>query len=119
MSELSELRQQLSDDEDRSVWGDSEKMRVGQWVLAFGSPIPNTRFDPDLLNGWGTRFNNWEFSTSVQHEILPRVSVDVGYFRRWYGNFAINDNLAWTAADFDTFSVTADTTPPTVSISAL
>jgi len=27
VSELSELRQQLSDDEDRSVWGDSEKMR--------------------------------------------------------------------------------------------
>jgi hypothetical protein len=43
----------------------------------------------------------------VQHEIVPRVSVDVGYFRRWYGNFAINDNLAWSASDFDTFSVTA------------
>src|SRR6186997_2276498 len=27
VSELSELRQQLSDDEDRSVWGNSEKMR--------------------------------------------------------------------------------------------
>jgi hypothetical protein len=75
--------------------------------LAFGSPTPNTRFDPELLTGWGNRFNNWEFSTSVQHEILPRMSVDVGYFRRWYGNFPVNDNLALTAADFDTFSVTA------------
>ena len=27
VSELSELRQQLSDDEDRAVWGNSEKMR--------------------------------------------------------------------------------------------
>jgi two-component system response regulator AtoC len=27
VSELSELRQQLSDDEDRSIWGNSEKMR--------------------------------------------------------------------------------------------
>ena len=27
VSELTELRQQLSDDEDRSVWGNSEKMR--------------------------------------------------------------------------------------------
>ncbi len=27
VSEVSELRQQLSDDEDRSVWGNSEKMR--------------------------------------------------------------------------------------------
>jgi DNA-binding NtrC family response regulator len=28
VSELSELRQQLSDDEDRAVWGNSEKMRA-------------------------------------------------------------------------------------------
>jgi hypothetical protein len=76
--------------------------------LAFGSPTPNTRFDPELLTGWGNRFYNWEFSASVQHEIVPRVSVDVGYFRRWwYGNLAINDNLAVTPADFDTISVTA------------
>ncbi len=33
VSELSELRQQLSDDEDRAVWGDNEKMRgIGQVI---------------------------------------------------------------------------------------
>ena len=33
VSELSELRQQLSDDEDRAVWGNSEKMRgIGQVI---------------------------------------------------------------------------------------
>jgi two-component system response regulator AtoC len=33
VSELSELRQQLSDDEDRTVWGNSEKMRAIATVI--------------------------------------------------------------------------------------
>jgi hypothetical protein len=43
----------------------------------------------------------------VQHQIFSRMSVDVGYFRRWYGNFGVTDNLNLTPADFDAFSVTA------------
>jgi hypothetical protein len=74
---------------------------------AFGSPRPNTVFDPELLTGWNKRIFNWEFSTSVQHALTDRMSVDIGYFRRWYGNFIVNDNLAVTPADFDRFSVTA------------
>jgi hypothetical protein len=74
---------------------------------AFGSVRRGDTFDPDLLTGWGHRNYNWEFSTSVQHEIFPRVSVDVGYFRRWFGNFQVTDDLAITAADFDQFSMRA------------
>ena len=73
----------------------------------FGRATPNTRYDADLLTGWGKRFNNWEFSTSVQHELLPRVSIDVGYFRRWYGNFVVTDNLNVAASEYDTFSIVA------------
>lgn len=71
----------------------------------FGQPTPSTSFDPELLRGWGKRFYNWEFSLGVQQEILPRVGLDVGYFRRWYGNFQVTDNRAVTAANFDTYSV--------------
>jgi hypothetical protein len=73
----------------------------------FGLATPNTRFDPNLMTGWGKRAFNWEFSAGVQHEILPRTSLDVSYFRRWYGNFLIQDNLAVAANEYNQFSVVA------------
>ena len=58
----------------------------------FGTIVPGTSYDPDLMQGWGKRFNNWEFTTSVQHELMPRVSLNVQYARRWYGNFRVIDD---------------------------
>ena len=72
----------------------------------FGTTVPGATFDPDLLTGWGNRAANWEFSAGVQHELMPRVSLDVGYFRRVWSNFQVTDNLAITAADFDIFAIT-------------
>jgi hypothetical protein len=72
---------------------------------AFGREVYQTFYDQDLIAGYGVRPYNWEFSTSVQRELLPRVGVNVGYFRRWYGNFVTTDNRAVTAADFNSFSV--------------
>jgi hypothetical protein len=74
---------------------------------AFGGTRAGTTFDPDLMTGWGKRQHNWEFSAGLQHEIMPRVAADVGYFRRIYGNFNTTDNRTLSAADFDTFSITA------------
>jgi hypothetical protein len=36
---------------------------------------------------------------TLQQEILPRVSVEVGYTRRWLQNFTVTDNLAVAATD--------------------
>jgi hypothetical protein len=77
----------------------------------FGRETPTTVIDPDTLSGSGKRAYNWEFSAGVQQELMPRVSLDFGYFRRWFGNFTVNDNLAVTAADFSPFSVTAPADP--------
>jgi hypothetical protein len=73
----------------------------------FGAATPSLNYDPAVLNGWGSRPYQWEFSTSVQRQLTRGVSVDVGYFRRWFGNFGVTDNLNLTAADFNTFSITA------------
>ncbi len=79
----------------------------GVWSnTSFGKTVPQDTFDPNLLGGWGNRQYNWEFTTAVQHEILPRVSVDLGYFRRIWGNFQVTDNLAVGPADFNYFSIT-------------
>src|SRR5262249_11106234 len=77
----------------------------------FGLPTPSTNFDPATLNGWSSRGYNWEFSTSVQHQVVPRVSVEFGYFRRAYGNLTITKNLALTPGDFTQFSVTSPLDP--------
>jgi hypothetical protein len=66
-----------------------------------------TRIDPALLSGWGVRPYDWQFSASVQQELLPRVAVDIGYSRRWWGNFTVTDNLAVTPADFDLYTRTS------------
>ena len=78
---------------------------------AFGSSRAGSTYDPDTLTGWGKRGYNWEFSAGVQQEVLPRVAVDLGYFRRWYGNFVTTDNRAVSAADYDQFSLTAPANP--------
>ena len=38
---------------------------------------------------------------------MARTSVEVGYHRRWFGNFDVTDNLLVTPADFNQYSVTA------------
>lgn len=73
----------------------------------FGNALAVTRFNPDVLHGSGVRPFDWQFGVSVQQEIVPRVSVDVAYSRRSWGNFFVTDNAALTAADFNAVTVTA------------
>src|SRR5690606_35364277 len=46
---------------------------------AFGQALPSSTFDPDLLEGFGVRIYNWEFALTLQQELMPRVSMEVGY----------------------------------------
>jgi hypothetical protein len=77
----------------------------------FGTVIPGTSYDPDLMEGWGKRAFNWEFTGAVQHEIIPRLGVEVQYARRWYGNIRITDDRSVSAADYERFTFTVPADP--------
>jgi hypothetical protein len=75
----------------------------------FGTNVASEIRDRDLREGWGKRSYNYEFSAGVQRELMPRVSADVGFFRRWYGNFTATDDVNLTPAMLDSFSMVAPT----------
>ena len=42
----------------------------------FGKNVASTTLtDPSVIDGWGRRGYNTEYSFSVQHQLAPRVSV--------------------------------------------
>ena len=84
----------------------------GAWQqTAFGQALSAAPINPAILEGWGVRPSDWQFGASVQHEILPRTSVEVGYYRRWFQGFLVTDNLASTAADYVPYTITAPQNP--------
>ena len=94
--------------DNRATGGDL----CGAWLTpSFGSSIPGTRYDPAIMNGWGVRPNNWEFSMGLQHEIMPRLSASFAYFRRIQGNFYTLDNEAFGPNDFTEFSAIVPNNP--------
>jgi len=75
----------------------------------FANPETLTQVNPDVLHGWGVRPRDWQFGVSVQHEVLPRTSLEVGYARRWFKNFFVTDNINLNASDFQLTTLTAPT----------
>ena len=78
----------------------------------FGTATPITAaIDPTLLNGWGIRPNDWQIGASIQQQVLPKVSVEFGYFWRWLGNFTATDNTVVAASDFTPYTIAAPSDP--------
>jgi hypothetical protein len=69
--------------------------------------------DPDFLSGWGMRPSDWAFGLSIQQELFPRASVEVGYHRRWFTMFttggSVTDNLAIGPNDVTAYTITVPT----------
>jgi hypothetical protein len=75
--------------------------------LNFGRPGTSTRVNPALLNGWNIRPRDSQWGINLQQELVPRVSLEVGYNRRWWDNFTITDNLAVGPSDYDKWVINA------------
>ena len=79
--------------------------------LNWGQLVQTTSVNPDVQEGWGKRNSDWQFSAGVQHELVPRVSVDISYSRRWWGNFFATHNRALRPSDYDEVTLTAPADP--------
>jgi len=77
----------------------------------FGNAVALLQIDPNVRKGWGVRPSDWHLGVSVTQQLMPRVSIDVGYNRRWFENFFVVDNQAVTPDDFDKYTLTAPLNP--------
>ena len=83
--------------------------------LNFGSQSANvTRVNQEMLKGWGVRASDWQWGATVQHQIIPRVSLEVGYARRWWDGpggtgweLGVTDNLNRNPSDYQEWVITA------------
>ncbi|HMD37299.1 MAG TPA: TonB-dependent receptor, partial [Vicinamibacterales bacterium] len=99
---------------DTRVWTDPNKDRIVQLSElgptsnpAFGTTFLSTTPAADVATGWSHRGYNWEYSASVQHELLPRVAVSAAYFRRSFGNFTHTDAQLVGPGDYTPYGITA------------
>jgi hypothetical protein len=74
----------------------------------FGTSVITQAYADDVRT---TRGYNWEGSASVQHEIVRNVAVNVGYYRRWFGNLTVTQNTRVTTADFSPYCAPVPSDP--------
>jgi len=73
----------------------------------FGTSKFSNTIDPDILHGWGVRPSDFGWGVSIQQEVLPRVSAEVGYIHREFYGFTVTDNRAVAPSNFDQFTIPA------------
>ena len=77
---------------------------------SFASTGAVTKVDPAVLKGWGVRPHDNQFTATVQQQILPRLSADFSYTRRYFHGFLVTDDLNRDVNTFyDTYTMTAPT----------
>jgi hypothetical protein len=77
-------------------------------ALNFGQAGGNlTQVNQDTLHGWGVRENDWQWGVTLQQQLIPRLSVEVGYARRWFKGFTVTDDLQRDPSEYDSWTLNA------------
>jgi hypothetical protein len=96
-----------------------ECLAINNQFFGKNNPLA-TRWADDVLHGWGVRDSNWDFSSEIQHQLRPSLSVTTGYYFNtggYYRNTASlsknrdTDNVLVGPADFDQYCITAPSDP--------
>jgi hypothetical protein len=81
-------------------------------TLNFGSVSGNIQqVNQDTLHGWNVRQSDWQWGITVQQEVIPRMSVEVSYNRRWFLGEKVTDNTLRGPEDYQPFTITAPVDP--------
>ena len=59
----------------------------------------------------------WQASISVDREVISGLAVNAGFYRTWFGNFSVTDNLLVTPGDYDPYQIVAPVDPRLGSVS--
>jgi len=71
----------------------------------FGTLNPAFTYSPELLNG--LRPWDYQFGVAVQQQVLPRVSAEVQWNKRWFDGYYVSRNQALDpVADWTVYNVT-------------
>ena len=114
---------------DTRLWSDPngnlrpEASELGPTSNArFGTVVQSIKYDANYITGFDVRPGHWNYNVSIQHELRPRLGVTASYAFAKYFNLLTPatrtnlfgrgpDNLQWTRADFDEFSIVVPDDP--------
>jgi hypothetical protein len=80
----------------------------------FGRLVAATQVDPNVLSGWGVRPGDDQYTFSIQHEVMPRLSADFSYTHRSFHGFFVTDDLTRRGninSFYETYTLTAPQDP--------
>src|SRR4030095_4266900 len=77
-------------------------------ALNFGAVSGNvTQVNQATLRGWGVRPSDWQWGITLQQQLIPRVSAEVAYNRRWFKGSKVTDDQLRGPEDYQAFTIMA------------